>query len=284
MPVAILTDSCASIPADLANKLNIEIVSYYVSRGTETTQDLEATARAKVLKWLENTPEFPKTATPGPGDYLNAFARVATRASELVTLHMTSIGSGAYQSAMIAKERAQEILPKLRIEVVDTRQVAMAHGWPVIEAARDALRDKPLESVVQTAREVAKCSTMLQTADTLKYLYAGGRVGRAKHLVGTLLNIKPIISMRDGVIIALGQARGRKGVYKKIINIMEDKVGAGGRIKVAFTHFAAAMEIENFRAMIESRFDCVELLMTELSPALGIHSGPGTVGVCFFPV
>jgi len=125
---------------------------------------------------------------------------------------------------------------------------------------------------------------MIQTADTLRYLYMGGRIGKAQHLFGSLLNIKPLIGMEDGVIVPLGQARSRLGAYRRIAEMMERDVGHLGRVKVAFVHAAALEEVQKLRAMVEERLTCVEVLIAELSPALGVHAGPGTAGVCYFPV
>jgi len=138
---------------------------------------------------------------------------------------------------------------------------------------------------------------MIQTADTLRYLYLGGRIGKAQHLMGSLLNIKPLIGMQDGVIVALGTARSRMKAYRRMVELMRQRVGEGARIKVAFTHVAAlerikvafthvaALEqVEKLRPLVMAHFECVETLVTDLSPALAVHSGPGTVGVCFFPV
>jgi len=282
--VAILTDSCASIPEELIQQLNIEIVPYYVHRGTEIIRDLVDMTREEFFRWLATAKELPKSATPGPGDYLAAFQRLAKRAREIVTVCMTSKGSGAYQAATVAKEMAAKELPDLRIEVVDTLQVAMCHGWSAIEAARAALAGASLEKVVERAKEVARKSTMIQTADTLRYLYMGGRIGRATHLVGTLLNIKPLIGMEDGVITPLGQARSRRQAYRKMVEIMAQKVGLGARIKIGYVHAAAPEEAEKLRSIVEPNFDCQESLITELSLALGVHTGPGTVGLGFFPV
>jgi DegV family protein with EDD domain len=124
---------------------------------------------------------------------------------------------------------------------------------------------------------------MVQTADTLRYLYMGGRIGRAQHLVGSVLNIKPLIGMQDGVIVALGTTRSRLKAYGRMVELMQERVGEGARIKVAFTHVIAQEQMEKLRAMVTDRFECVEVIVTELSPALAVHSGPGTVGVSFFP-
>ena len=186
--------------------------------------------------------------------------------------------------ALSAQAMALERLPNVRVEVIDTRNVSMCHGWMVIEAARAALAGKSLDEIVALVKKMIPVTRMIQTADTLRYLYMGGRIGRAKHLVGTLLNIKPLIGMEDGLIVPLGQARSRKRAYRKIVDMVEAAVGRMGKIKIAYVHAAAREEAEKLEAMVEARLTCVESVIAELSPALGVHTGPGTAGVCFFPV
>jgi len=282
--VGVLTDSCASIPERLIEELNIKVVPYYVHRGEEALRDLVDVQREEFFRWLATAKELPKTANPGPGDYLEGFKELAQRTHEIVSIHMTSVGSGAYQAAVMAREMAREVLPDVRIEVIDTRNVSLCHGWMVIEAARAALAGKSLDVIVQLVRDMIPITRMIQTADTLRYLYMGGRIGKAQHLVGSLLNIKPLIGMEDGIIVPLGQARSRVGAYRKIVSMIEEAVGHKGKVKVAFVHAAALEEAEKLRAMAEERLTCVEVLMAELSPALGVHTGPGTAGVCYFPV
>jgi DegV family protein with EDD domain len=282
--VGVLTDSCASIPERLIEELNIKVVPYYLHKGQETLRDLVDVQREEFFRWLATAKELPKTANPGPGDYLEGFKELAQRTQEIVSIHMTSIGSGAYQAAVMAREMAQEVLPELRIEVIDTRNVSLCHGWMVIEAARATLAGKSLDEVVQLVRDMIPITRMIQTADTLRYLYMGGRIGKAQNLEGSLLNIKPLIGMEDGVIVPLGQARSRLGAYRRIVEMMEESVGHLGRVKVAFVHAAALEEVNKLRAMVEERLACVEVLIAELSPALGVHTGPGTAGVCYFPV
>jgi DegV family protein with EDD domain len=160
----------------------------------------------------------------------------------------------------------------------------MSQGWAAIEAARAAREGQPLSAVADRARAVAQHSTMLMTADSLKYLYMGGRIGRAQHLMGSVLNLKPLIGMDDGVIVGLGAARTRAKAYAKIVELMGQQVGAPARIKIAYTHVAAEDQAAQLREMITKQFECVETITTWLSPALGVHSGPGTVGVHFYPV
>lgn len=284
MTVGILTDTTASIPLALAEELGIELVPYYIHRGLETLRDMVDVEPEAFANYLATATRLPTTSNPAPGDYLSGLKRLAERAHEIVVLTMTSKGSGAFQSCRAAMEILRERMPRVRVEVVDTLQVAMSQGWAAIEAARAALAGFSLKEVLEQAIEVARKGMMIQTADTLRYLHMGGRIGRAQHLLGSMLNIKPLIGMEDGVIVALGTARSRPKAYARIVELMRQRVGEGAQIKAAFTHVAALGQLEPLREQVLRHFTCVEVLTCPLSPALAVHSGPGTVGVSFFPV
>ena len=284
--VAVVTDSAASIPEALIEALQIRWVPYYIECGKETLRDLVTAQRDSFYQWLPTAAELPKTASPGPGDYLTVYEELARDegVTEIVSIHMTSRGSGAYQAATVARSMLAESLPQVVVEVIDTLNVSMCQGWMVIEAARAALAGRSLADIVDLVKRMMPVTRMIQTADTLKYLYMGGRIGRARQLLGSLLNIKPLIGMENGEIVPLGQARSRKKAYQAIVDMIEGAVGSMGQIKIAYVHAAAAEEAEELRRMVEPRVTCVESLVAELSPALGVHTGPGTAGVCFFPV
>lgn len=282
--VAVLTDSTASIPENLLKELDIHTVAYYIHRGQEVLRDLVTIQRQEFLNWLATAKVLPTTASPGPGDYLEAYRDLAERGSdEIVSIHMTSKGSGAYQAATVAQSMMKEQRPDLHIEVIDTRNVSLCQGWMAIEAARAALAGLKLEAVVERVKNMIPVTRMIQTADTLKYLYMGGRIGMAQRLVGTLLNIKPLIGMEDGVIVPLGQARSRGQAYQMIVDKVEETVGKS-QVKIAYVHAGAQQEVEKIKRLVESRLNAVESLIAELSPALAVHTGPGTAGLCYTPV
>jgi DegV family protein with EDD domain len=282
--VAVLTDSCASIPEDLLESLNIYTVAYYIHRGTEVLRDLVTIQREEFLRWMVTARFVPTTASPGPGDYFEAYKKLACEGrNEIVSIHMTSRASGAFQAATVAREMMREEFPEVTIEVVDTQNVSLCQGWMVIEAARAALAGLSLEQVTATVKKMIPLTHMIQTADTLKYLYLGGRIGKAQQLFGSVLNIKPLIGMEDGVIVPIGRAHSRGQVYQQMADIVAEAVGKG-RAKVAYVHAGALREVERIRDLIESRVDVVESLMAELSPALAVHTGPGTAGLCYFIV
>lgn len=282
---AIVTDSTASIPKTLAEELQIHQVAYYIHRGLEVLRDLVTVQREEFLKWLPSAEKLPTTASPGPGDYLTMYEKLASEGiNEIVSIHMTSKGSGAYQAALAAKDILKEKLPDLKIEVIDTLNVSLCQGWMVIEAARAALKGMNLAEISRIVKNMIPITRMIQTADTLRYLYLGGRIGRATRLVGSMLNIKPLISMEDGEIVALGVARGLNKAYQKMVEKIQMTVGATAKIKIAYVHAGARKEIQQLRSMVENRFSCVESLIAELSPALMVHTGPGTTGLCYFPI
>lgn len=282
---AIVTDSTASIPKALADELQIHQVAYYIHRGLEVLRDLVTVQREEFLKWLPSAEKLPTTASPGPGDYLTMYEKLANEgANEIVSIHMTSKGSGAYQAALAAKDILKEKLPRLKIEVIDTLNVSFCQGWMVIEAARAALKGMNLMEISHIVKNMIPITHMIQTADTLRYLYLGGRIGRATRLVGSMLNLKPLISMEDGEIVALGVARGLNKAYQKMVEKIQMTVGATAKIKIAYVHAGAQKEIQQLRSMVESKISCAESIIAELSPALMVHTGPGTTGLCYFPI
>lgn len=283
--IAIVTDSTACIPDYLIDKLPIHEVAYYIHRGVEVLRDLVTVDRKDFLKWLPTATELPKTASPGPGDYIQVYENLARQGVQSIfSIHMTSKGSGAYQAAVAAASMLKEKLPKLSIEVVDTLNVALCQGWIAIEAARDALEGRTPAAILQKIKGMIPVTRMIQTADTLRYLYMGGRIGKATHLVGSMLSLKPLISMDDGEIVALGVARGLTNAYRKMAEKMESVVGKTHKIKVAYMHAGAPEKILRLKEIVENRLNCVESFISELSPALMVHTGPGTTGLCYFPV
>lgn len=284
--VAIVTDSTTCIPKKLIDELSIRTIPYYIHRGSEVLRDLVNIDCNSFYQWLPSATQLPKTASPGPGDYVEVYEQLAKEdaVEEIASIHMTSKGSGAYQAAMAAKAMIAENLPELKIEVIDTFNVSMCHGWMAIEAARKAMENNNLAQITSRIKQMIPITRMIQTADTLKYLYMGGRIGRAKHLIGSLLNIKPLIGMENGEIVALGTARSRKQAYQQMADMVEKNVGHEAKIRIAYVHAAALEEVQKIKMLIDERLQVVEELFCELSPALGVHTGPGTAGLCYFPV
>jgi DegV family protein with EDD domain len=177
----------------------------------------------------------------------------------------------------------QEECPDVRIEVIDTQTAALCQGWMVIEAARAALEGISLDRLSTIVKGMIPLTRMIQTADTLKYLYLGGRIGKAQELLGSVLNIKPLIGIADGVIVPLGRAHSRGQAYQQMADMVAEAVGQG-KAKIAYMHAGAQREVEKIRDLVETKVEVAESFIAELSPALAVHTGPGTAGLCYYPV
>lgn len=282
--VAVVTDSTASIPEQMLEELKIQTVAYYIHRGQEVLRDLVTVQRAEFLRWLVTTTSLPTTASPGPGDYVETYRKLIRGGLQnILSIHMTARGSGAYQAATIARDTLRDEIPEARIEVVDTHNVSLCQGWMAIEAARAALAGINLDDILARVQGMIPVTQMIQTADTLKYLYMGGRIGKAQKLVGSLLHIKPLIGMKDGVIVALGKAHSRLQAYIAMADLVAEKVGKS-KAKVAYVHAGAIHEVERIKELVEAKVNVVESFFAELSPALAVHTGPGTAGLCYYPL
>lgn len=282
--VAVVTDSVACIPEDMLQELDIHTIPFYIHRGGQTLLDLVSISRETFFKWLPTAPELPKTANPGPGDYLEKYKELAAKGfKQIVSIQLTSLGSGAYRAALAAKDLLRESLPEVKLDVIDTLNSSMCQGWMVIEAARAALAGASLPDIGKLVQRMIPTTRWFLTPETLHYLYMGGRIGKAKHLVASVLDVKPIISMEDGVIVAKGMARTREKVFKVMVDKL-DEIAKDSAVRVAYIHAAAQEEAEKLKSMVEARVEVIESLVTELTPALGVHSGPGTVGLSYLPV
>ena len=282
--IAVLTDSTASIPEVVMKNLHITTVAYYIHRGQEVLRDLITIQPDEFLSWLPTAKVLPTTAAPGPGDYLEAYQRMAEQGiREIISIHMSAKISAAYEAATVAKSTLKGLWPDVRVEVIDSRNAALSQGWMVIEAARAALAGLNIEDITARVRRMIPVTHMIQTADTLKYLYMGGRIGRVQTLLGTMLHIKPLVGLEDGELVPLGRARSRGQAYAMMADIAAEVIGRS-KAKIGYLHAGALQEAERLKQLVEAKVEVVESFFGELSPALAVHTGPGMAGLCYYPV
>jgi DegV family protein with EDD domain len=282
--VAVVTDSTVSLPESLLTSLNIHTVAYYLHRGSEVLRDLITIQRDEFLRWLRTSNFLPKTAAPGPGDYLEIYEELASAdVMEIISIHMSSKVSAAFESATTAAAMLKAKLPQVHVDVIDSRNAALCQGWMAVEAARQAMAGASLKTISAAVRRLVPISHMIQTGDTLRYLYLGGRIGKATSLLGSLLNIKPLIGLEDGEIVALGRTHSRRQAYEAMADMLAEAIGKG-KARIGYVHAGALEEVQKVRELVEARVQVVESIIGEFTPALAVYTGPGTTGLCYHRV
>ncbi len=279
-PVGVLTDSTAYLPEELIRQYDIRVVPLFVHWDGQTYRDGIDITPDVFYERLRRSPTLPTTSQPSMQDFLQAYEEMATRYDAIVAVLISSGISGTVASATAA---AQEF-KKIPVAIVDTKSTSVAQGYVALEAARVAQAGGTLEEVQQAAQRVVERTHTFFVVDTLKYLHKGGRIGGAARYLGTALNIKPILYFdREGKIDALERVRSKKRALRRIIELARERVG-DRPVNVGIIHANAREEGLAFKAQVEQSFQCREILFVELSPVLGTHVGPGTIGLGLYSV
>ncbi len=280
--VAIVTDSVACIPKQMAEKYGIEVVPLQLIFGDKVYQDGIDISPTEFYALFRQAKKLPSTAACSPEFFLEAYRRASQRADSVLCITLSAKLSGMFNSARLATEMAKEALPDVVIELLDCETAAAAEGLVVLAAARAAALGKSLTEVIETVRIVMQQVNLLVTLDTLRYLVKGGRVPKVAALVTSLLRIKPILTIKDGEAQPVTNPRTTRGAMERIVKIMGQKIDKGQPLHVAVMQADALDRAIVLREQISSQFDCAELFITEFTPVMGAHTGPGVTGVAFY--
>jgi DegV family protein with EDD domain len=271
MAIRIVTDSTADLPKQLAEELGISVVPVYVRFGEEVYLDRVDISEDEFYQRLEKTTVHPSTVQPGPQDFLEVYRKLSPKADGIVSIHISSKLSGTYNSAVMAKDMLDTKCP---VEVVDTQMVTMGLGLLVIAAATMAKKGESADKIVKEVKKTIPKIHLLCLFDTLKYLLLGGRIGKAKALLGSILNVKPMITIKDGEVVPAGQVRTRaKGIDK----LLEFGQNAKNIQDLAVVYSTTPDEAQNLAERLGSVFDRKRIRMSRVGPALGVHIGPGAL-------
>jgi len=271
MTVKIVTDSTADLPPQLADELGITVVPVYVNFGEKSYRDGVDIGHDEFYQKLAEGPIHPTTSQPPPSDFADVYRKLARETDEIVSIHVTSKLSGTFTSALHGGELAAT---KRRIEVVDSLSVSMGLGLIVAAAARLATTGENLQRVIAETKDAIPNMHLLGVFDTLKYLLLGGRIGRARALLGSMLNVKPLITMRDGELFPAGQTRTRARGVECLFHFAKNALSIQ---ELAVVHSTTPEEAGSLRDRLGSIFDKRRTHLTRLGPALGVHGGPGTL-------
>ena len=280
--VAIVTDTTACIPREMVEKYGIGVVPVEFVFEDKVYQDGIDMSPAEFYRRLRRAKKLPTTSGSLPTPFLEAYRKASQKAANILCITAPAKLSGMFNSAQLAMKMAKEALPNVVIELIDCTTAAAGQGLVVLAAARAAVSGKDLTEVVTTVRSVMQRVSLFATLDTLHYLVKGGRVPKAAGLASSLFQIKPIFTVNGGDAFPVVNARTTSGAIKRILKLMGQKVVKGQPLHVAVMHADVIDRAVALSREISARFDCTELFITEFTPVMGVHTGPGVIGVAFY--
>ena len=275
MAVNIITDSTADLPPGVAEELGITVVPLYVRFGDKLYRDRVDISEDEFYDRLVHDPVHPGTSQPTPQDFAVVYKELAKEAEGILSIHISGKLSGTCHSALGAKQLMEGSCP---IEVIDSQWTSIALGLIAMKLAASAKAGKGLQELVAEAKALIPDIHYLGFFDTLKYLQLGGRIGKAQSLLGSLLNVKPLLTLKEGEFLPVGRVRTYSKAKDRLFEFAKD----GGKLDdVAVVHSTTPGEAEAMADRLGSLFDRKKILIARLGPVLGTHAGPGTLFVIY---
>jgi DegV family protein with EDD domain len=273
--IRVITDSASDLPLDIANRLNIAIVPLTVRFGDEEFVDGRDLNPHEFWAKCKTSSELPETAAPSPGAFQEAFLKAkAEGADGVVVVALSSDLSATHQSATLA---AQAVADQIPVKIVDSRAVTMAEGMIAIDLAERAAAGASMDELVARGEELAGKVGVCGTIDTLEHLIKGGRLKGAKAVFGSMLSIKPLLELKDGLVAEAGRARTRTKAFAALVAAAK---AAGPIERIAVTH-GDAPDVDVIVAMLKEIPTVHELIIGDMGSTVGTHGGPGIVGLAW---
>jgi len=271
MTVKIVTDSSADLPAQIIQELGITVVPLYVRFGDKVYRDRVDISEDEFYQRLQHDPIHPSTTQPTPQDFAEVYRTVSEKADGIVSIHISGKLSGTCNSALQGKELSGVKCP---IEVIDSKSLTTALGLTVIAAARLSNQGKTLDEVMAEVKQAVATTHLLGLLDTLKYVALGGRIGKAKALLGSILKVKPLLTLQDGETAPAGQARTRSKGIDRLFDFVK---GFTDIQDLAVVYNTTPEEARALVDRIGSVFDKNRIYLATVGPVLGVHMGPGAL-------
>ncbi|MBN1668899.1 MAG: DegV family protein [Anaerolineales bacterium] len=277
--VAVVTDSTAYLPKELVDKYGIKVGPQVLIWGEETYRDGIDIQPTEFYQRLEKASVMPSSSQVAVQDFKNIFEELHNQGFEVLAVLISDLLSGTIASA----EQARELVPGLKLEIVNSRSVAMAEGFQVLAAARAAQAGASLAACKQAAEAARERTGVVFAVDTLEFLHRGGRIGGAQRFLGTALKLKPILEVRDGRVDAVERVRTSKKAHARLVELVVERANGARRVHLATLHANAPDEAHALLADAQSQLNNVgEIIFSEVSPVVGTHAGPGTVGLAYY--
>jgi DegV family protein with EDD domain len=279
--VAIVVDSLACLTREMVEQYGVTVVPLSFYFGGRIYKDWVDITPSEAYELFLKDPESWHSSAPSPMDFLDGYREASKRAKNILCVTISSKLSTTYGVAQVAKKQVEAELPGTSVEVLDSRTTTAAEGFIALAAARAAVEGKNAAEVTKAAEEVRDKVTLVAILETVRYIYRSGRIPKIASQAGSILNIKPILTISSGLVHFAGVARSKKSGVERLLKIMRNKVGPSS-VHVAVMHAYALEEAERLKEQISSEFNCAELWLTEFSPLMGYACGTGTIGIAFY--
>ena len=277
--VIVLTDSTAYIPENLLTKFNIKTIPLTLIWGEETFQDGIDIQPDDFYKRLATAKQMPSTSQPSPMTMKIEYEKLLEEGYEICGIFISSKLSGTIHSSLQALDMIEK--GKEKIEIIDSLSTGMSMGFQAIATAKAAQNGASL-SECKSVAETAKDNTgILFVVDTLEFLHRGGRIGGAQRLLGTALNFKPILELQDGKIESVEKVRTKKKAYHRMLDLLVEKIGKAPNVHLASINANAESDANSLLKKAVEQINPIETVSSVLSPVIGTHVGPGTVGIAY---
>jgi DegV family protein with EDD domain len=279
--VAIVVDSIACLTRELVKQYKISIAAIPIRLGDKLYRDWLDITPSEAYKLFLKDPDSFHAAGASPGSFIDAYREASKHAKSILCITITAKLSGANDAPKQAREHIKKELPRLSIEVLDSETVTAAEGFIALAAARAAAAGKGMAEVLKAAREMKEKVTWVASLDTIKHVYRTGRIPKIAAQIGSVLNIRPILTSSSGAIRFIGAARSKESGIERMLKIMRNRVGQSPA-HVAVMHAYAPADAERLKKRVAAEFNCAELWVTEFSPVMGYAVGTGTLGLAFY--
>ena len=276
--VAIVVDSTAFIPPDLVEKYNLHVIPLIVNWEGEGYRDNIDIKPDEFYTRLKTAKEMPTTSQPSAGEFHDLFSKLAESYESILAIVISNELSGTLASA----KAARDMMPDFPIELVDSRNTAMALGFMVLAAARAVENGADYKEAAEVARSLVDKMRLIFVLDTLEFLHRGGRIGSAQRFIGSMLAVKPLLHVLDGKVEPLASVRTKRKAVKHMLDVFEEEVKGKSNVRAVVLNTLARGEAEEVAEEVKRRINPVEFFITDLSPVIGTHVGPGAVGVIYY--
>ena len=276
---AVVTDSTAYIPAEYVQKHNLTVAPQVLIWDNETFRDGIDIRSDEFFKRLKTSKAMPSTSQVSPATMQSIFQPLVDQGFEVLGIFISSKLSGTLQSAIQGKEMMGNAGDK--VTLVDSQSTAMALGFQALAASRALEAGASLKEVVALAEKAHERTGVFFAVDTLEFVHRGGRIGGAQRFIGAALNLKPILALKEGKVEGIERIRTKSKAHDRIFELVAEKVKGKSNIRVASLHANAADDARALLDRIAKELNPVETIFTEVSPVVGTHTGPGTVGLAF---